>query len=110
MKKARSQAGSFLARSTSSRARSRSLTYDAPHPVGPTGGNVPPPTCSGTVVGLYHTHAAYAPGYSNENFTDLNTLLNNSWDGYLGTPRGVIKKFNCTTVATKNLPYPKKCK
>jgi RHS repeat-associated protein len=85
-------------------------TYDAPHPVGPTGGNVPPPTCTGTVVGLYHTHAAYAPGYNNENFSslDLSTLLNNSWDGYLGTPRGVIKKFNCTTVATKNLPYPKK--
>ncbi|RIX39766.1 MAG: DUF4329 domain-containing protein, partial [Rhodocyclales bacterium GT-UBC] len=85
-------------------------TYDTPTALGPSGGTIPAPTCAGVVVGLYHTHAAYSPLYMNEVFSpvDLSLLTGNNWDGFLGTPRGVIKKFTCGTQGIKNLPYPKK--
>jgi RHS repeat-associated protein len=67
-------------------------------------------------VGDYHTHGANDPGYDNENFSNPGDITGITADnaaspggniGYLGTPMGVIKKYDPNTKKTTNLPYPK---
>jgi uncharacterized protein RhaS with RHS repeats len=59
-------------------------------------------------AGLYHTHGAFDPGYDNENFSpdDERIATNANEPSYLGTPSGVIKKFNPATNKTINMQYP----
>ena len=68
-------------------------------------GPVPPGT---TNAGDYHTHGAYDPRYDNEHFspTDMRGNEAEGKPGYLGTPEGIIKKYDPATDRTKNLPYP----
>ena len=82
-------------------------SYTAPVSGGPAGLTTLGPTPStGTVVGDYHTHAAYDPNYDNENFspTDKNGNKADNTTGYLGTPSGAVKKYDPTTGKTTTLP------
>ncbi len=67
-------------------------------------------------AGDYHTHGANDPGYDNENFSNPGDIQGITADnvvspggnvGYLGTPMGLIKKYDPNTGKTTNLPYPK---
>jgi uncharacterized protein RhaS with RHS repeats len=80
-------------------------SYTTPIPLGEVGGNLQKP--QGTVA-LYHTHGANTPGINNENFSGADKIAASDLPGnsYLGTPQGVIKKFNPNTWTTKNLQYP----
>ncbi|MFZ1976638.1 MAG: DUF4329 domain-containing protein [Bacteroidota bacterium] len=80
-------------------------SYTTPIPLGEAGGNLQKPY--GTVA-LYHTHGANTPGMNNENFSGADKIAAAELPGnsYLGTPQGVIKKFDPNTWITKNLQYP----
>ena len=85
-------------------------TYSITEPVrlGETGGEMQKPT---DAVASYHTHGNYKEGVKNEEFSgrdQISSILIVKGNGYLGTPKGVIKMFNPNTWETKNLPYPKK--
>lgn len=68
-------------------------------------GPIPPET---TNAGSYHTHGGYDPKYDSENFSpaDIDLYTREGASGYLGTPNGVIKKYDPKTGRIKNLPYP----
>lgn len=55
-------------------------------------GSYPPGTTNG---GYYHTHGADDPGYDNENFSSADKTFSEreGAPGYLGTPKGAIKKY-----------------
>ena len=42
-------------------------------------------------VAEIHTHGAYSPGYSNDNFSSADL---NNWINYLVTPLGTVRKYN----------------
>jgi hypothetical protein len=82
-----------------------SYSYTDPAPLGESGGQLR--KAPGTVA-LYHTHGAPTPGAEKFSYKDIfaatEIVKGNS---YLGTPRGVIKKFDWKTWEITNLPYPK---
>jgi len=55
-------------------------------------------------VGDYHTHGADDPGYYNEDFSTLDKAKNeaNHEVGYLGTPRGLIKRYDPSAPTTRD--------
>ncbi|MBD8528318.1 RHS repeat-associated core domain-containing protein, partial [Pseudomarimonas arenosa] len=64
-------------------------------------------------VGDYHTHGGPDPRFNSEVFSpsDISGISSDAtgisgYAGYVGTPRGVIKKFDPATGKVKNLPYP----
>lgn len=42
-------------------------------------------------VAEIHTHGAYSPGYSNDNFSSADL---NNWINYLVTPLGTVRKYD----------------
>jgi len=59
-------------------------------------------------VAWWHTHGANDPGYDNENFSgatgDKGYSKANNAPGYLGTPTGVMKKYDPATDTVTTLP------
>jgi len=83
-------------------------------PLGDLGGYLEMPK---NAVATYHTHGGNTPGMNNENFSGQDIYIYiyaaeviYKGNAYLGTPSGVIKKYNPKTGKTINLPYPKKVK
>ena len=72
-------------------------TYSYPTKNGPAASDNGPPCliCSA----YYHTHAAFDPGYDNENFSNADVTLarQNGVAMYLGIPSGAIKVFDPAT-------------
>jgi hypothetical protein len=88
-------------------------TYTPPNKGTKDGSNIGPPCSKGAKnEGDYHTHGADDPGYDNENFSpaDKEGIDGDMLPGFLGTPKGRIKKYTpdptrtghgkCTNVGT----------
>ena len=80
------------------------FSFTEPVPGGPSGSKLGPKPPGKTIVGDYHTHAAYDPKFDkrkqggldlNEEFSsaDKKGIDKQGSPGYLGTPRGFIKKY-----------------
>lgn len=84
------------------------FSYTAPIPGTYKGSSPGPKVPNG--VGDYHTHGSPDPKFRDEVFGPLKDIpflqSRGPNTGYLGTPSGVIKKFDPATGATTNLPYP----